>query len=305
VATACSNVTRSGNGVRRRLTPGSGADGDPTRLSLLDVAAVALVPAVLVAVFLLPVGTRREFALLYAEPTLRTLYTAHFVHLSFPHLAANLLVYLLVVPFSVAVSVRSGRRRRFYVVALVVLGIFPVVLSGLNVLFPRPRLGMGFSGLNLAFVGYLPHVLADQFEAERPEWDELRAALLALAFFAGTAIVTLRVIGSVRGAHQVGVAWLLAAGLGSLAAATVLTRPIVSCLRSRGFAGSTIPPVSALGSLLFVSVMVVGFPEASPDGGSVVNLFLHLLGYSLGYLVPYVAFQVLGLSVDELGRPAG
>jgi len=298
-------VTRSGHGLRRRLTPGSGADADPTRLSLLDVAAVALVPAVLVAVFLLPAGARREFALLYAEPTLRTLYTAHFVHLSFPHLAANLLVYLLVVPFSVVVSVRSGRRRRFYVVALVVLGIFPVVLSGLNVLFPRPRLGMGFSGLNLAFVGYLPHVLADQFEAERPEWDELRAALLALAFFVGTAIVTLRVIGSVRGAPQVGVAWLLAAGLGSLAAATALTRPVVSYLRSQGFAGGTIPPVSALGCLLFVLVMVVGFPEVSPDGGSVVNLFLHLLGYSLGYLVPYVAFQVLGLSVDELGRPAG
>lgn len=298
-------MTRSGHGLRRRLTPGSGADADPTRLSLLDVAAVVLVPAVLVAVFLLPAGARREFALLYAEPTLRTLYTAHFVHLSFPHLAANLLVYLLVVPFSVVVSVRSGRRRRFYVVALVVLGIFPVVLSGLNVLFPRPRLGMGFSGLNLAFVGYLPHVLADQFEAERPEWDELRAALLALAFFVGTAIVTLRVIGSVRGAPQVGVAWLLAAGLGSLAAATALTRPVVSYLRSQGFAGGTIPPVSALGCLLFVLVMVVGFPEVSPDGGSVVNLFLHLLGYSLGYLVPYVAFQVLGLSVDELGRPAG
>ena len=298
-------MTRSGHGLRRRLTPGSGADADPTRLSLLDVAAVVLVPAVLVAVFLLPAGARREFALLYAEPTLRTLYTAHFVHLSFPHLAANLLVYLLVVPFSVVVSVRSGRRRRFYVVALVVLGIFPVVLSGLNVLFPRPRLGMGFSGLNLAFVGYLPHVLADQFEAERPEWDELRAALLALAFFVGTAIVTLRVIGSVRGAPQVGVAWLLAAGLGSLAAATALTRPVVSYLRSPGFAGGTIPPVSALGCLLFVLVMVVGFPEVSPDGGSVVNLFLHLLGYSLGYLVPYVAFQVLGLSVDELGRPAG
>ena len=29
-----------------------------------------------------------------------------------------------------------------------------------------------------------------------------------------------------------------------------------------------------------------------------VNLFLHLLGYSLGYLVPYVAFQVLGISVS-------
>lgn len=302
-------MTGRSGGFRRLLTSDSGgaadaADGSP-HLSLLDVVAVALVPTVLVAVFLLPVATRREFALLYTEPTLPTLYTAHFVHLAFPHLAANLLVYLLVVPFSVAVSVWSGRRRRFYVVALVVLGIFPVVLSGLNVLFPRPRLGMGFSGLNLAFVGYLPHVLADQFEAERPEWGELRAALLALAFFVGTVIVTVRVLGSISGTPRMGLVWLLAAGLGSLGAAAVLTRPVVSCLRSQGLAGGTIPPLSALGSLLFVLVMVVGFPEVSPEGGSVVNLFLHLLGYSLGYLVPYVAFQVLGLSVDELGGSTG
>jgi hypothetical protein len=207
-----------------------------------------------------------------------------------------------VVPFSVAVSVWSGRRRRFYVVALVVLVIFPVVLSGLNVLFPRPRLGMGFSGLNLAFVGYLPHVLADRFEVERPEWSELRAALLTLAFFVGTVIVTARVTESVRGEPRVGLVWLLAAGFGSLAAATVFAKPVVSCLRSQGSVGGTVPPLSAFGSLLFVLVMAVGFPEVSPGGGSVVNLFLHLLGYSLGYLVPYVAFQVLGLSVDELGE---
>lgn len=295
-------MTRPGHGPESRP---SGGVSDRPRVSPVDVAAVALVPVVLVAVFTLPEATRREFALLYTEPTLWTLYTAHFVHLTLPHLAANLVVYLLVVPFSLAVSVRSGRRRRFYVVALVVVVIFPVVLSGLNVLFPRPRLGVGFSGLNLAFVGYLPHVLADQFEAEGPEGDELRSALLTLAFFVGTAIVTARVVGSVRGGPRIGLVWLFAAGLGSLAAAAVLVRPVVSCLRSRGLAGGTIPSLSALGSLLFVLVMIVGFPAASPEGGSVVNLFLHLLGYSLGYLVPYVAFQVLGLSVDELGEPAG
>ena len=261
-------MTGGDGGVRRLLTSDSGGAADTVdgslRLSFTDIVAVALVPVVLVAIFLLPEGTRREFALLYTEPTLRTLYTAHFVHLAFPHLVANLLVYLLVVPFSLFVSVWSGRRRRFYVVALVVLVIFPVVLSGLNVLFPRPRLGMGFSGLNLAFVGYLPHVLADRFEAERPEWTELRAALLALAFFVGTAIVTVRVLGSIGGAPRVGLVWLLAAGLGSLAAATVLTRPVVSCLRSQGLAGGTIPPLSALGSLLFVLAMIVGFPESRP-----------------------------------------
>lgn len=275
------------------------------RLSAADGAAVAAIPIVLIGIFVLPEGTRREFALLYTQPTLRTLYTAHFVHLDLPHLVTNVVVYLLVFPFSVVASVWSGRRRRFYVVALVVLVVFPVVLSGLNVLFPRPRLGMGFSGVNLAFVGYLPHVLADRFEVERPEWSELRTALLTLAFFVGTVIVTTRVIESVRGEPRVGLVWLLTAGLGSLTAATVFAKPVISRLRSQGSVGGTVPPLSAFGSLIFVLVMAVGFPEVSPDGGSVVNLFLHLLGYSLGYLVPYVAFQVLGLSMDELGESAG
>lgn len=280
----------------------SGTSERSNQLSAADVAAVAAIPIALIGVFLLPEGIRREFALLYTEPTLRTLYTAHFVHLELQHVVTNILVYLLVVPFSVAVSAWSDRRRRFYVVALVVLVVFPVVLSGLNVLFPRPRLGMGFSGMNLAFVGYLPHVLADRFEVERPEWSELRVALLTLAFFIGAVIVTARVIESVHGEPRVGLVWLLAAGIGSLSAATVFAKPVLSRLRSQGFAGGTVPPLSAFGSLVFVLVMAVGFPEVSPDGGSVVNLFLHLLGYSLGYLVPYVAFQVLGLSMDGLGE---
>ena len=301
-------MTSSSGRIRRRSAADSGAAGgrssdtDP-RISLIDVAFVAYVPIVLGVVFLLPLELRRELALLYTQPSIRTMYASHFVHLSHPHLAANLIVYLLVVPFSAAVSVWSGRRRRFYLVAFTILLVFPLVLSGLNVLFPRPRIGMGFSGMNMAFVGYLPHVLSDRFEAENPESDRGRAALLALAFFVGTAIVTVRLVASLDGAPRVGLEWLLAAGVGSLAAAVGLTRPLVSCLRSQGISGGTVPPLAALGSLLFVLLMVIGFPEVSPTGGSVVNLLLHLLGYSFGYLVPYVAFQVLGLSAG--GGPSG
>lgn len=301
-------MTSSSGRIRRRSAADSGAAGgrssdtDP-QISLIDVAFVAYVPIVLGVVFLLPLELRRELALLYTQPSIRTMYASHFVHLSHPHLAANLIVYLLVVPFSAAVSVWSGRRRRFYLVAFTILLVFPLVLSGLNVLFPRPRIGMGFSGMNMAFVGYLPHVLSDRFEVENPESERGRAALLALAFFVGTAIVTVRLVASLDGAPRVGLEWLLAAGVGSLAAAVGLTRPLVSCLRSQGISGGTVPPLAALGSLLFVLLMVIGFPEVSPTGGSVVNLLLHLLGYSFGYLVPYVAFQVLGLSAG--GGPSG
>jgi hypothetical protein len=255
---------------------------------------------ILVVVFLLPMELRRELALLYTEPSIRSMYASHFVHFDFPHLAANLLVYLLVVPFSLAVSVWSGRRRRFYLVAFTILVAFPPVLSGLNVLFPRPRIGMGFSGMNLAFVGYLPHVLADRFRAERPEWKRTRTAFLQLAFFVGMVIVAVRVAGSLNGVPRIGFGWLLLAGAGSLLAAVGYTRPVVSCLRSQGFSGGTVPPLTAFGSLLFVLLVIVGFPEVSPEGGSIVNLFLHLLGFSFGYIVPYIAFRVLDICLGTI-----
>jgi hypothetical protein len=272
---------------------------DPLQLSTVDVAFLVFVPAVLVGVFLLPMGLRRELALRYTEPSLRTMYAAHFVHFDFPHLVSNLLVYLLVVPFSLAVSAWSGRRRRFYVVAVTILLAFPLLLSGLNVLFPRPQLGVGFSGLNLAFVGYLPHVLADRFEAKHPEWERSRAALLALAFFVGTGIITARVAMSIRGVTRTGLWMLLAAGAGSVVTAAWLLRPVVSRLRTNGVTGGTVPPLVVLGGLLFVILMVVSFPEVSSTGRSVVDIFLHLLGFSFGYLIPYTAFQVLGLSVGN------
>jgi hypothetical protein len=34
-----------------------------------------------------------------------------------------------------------------------------------------------------------------------------------------------------------------------------------------------------------------------------VNLFLHFLGFSIGYIVPYVAFQILGLSLGPRSDP--
>jgi len=283
---------------------GSGGGSEDPRLSPFDLAFVVYIPLLLVVVFLLPLDLRRDLALLYTQASLRTMYASHFVHFDVSHLAANLLVYLLVVPFSVAVSVWSGRRRRFYLVAFTILLVFPLVLSGLNVLFPRPRVGMGFSGMNMAFVGYLPHVLSDHFEVENPGLERSRSALLALAFFVGTAIVTVRIVASLDGAPRVGLGWLLAAGAGSLVAAAGLTRPLVSCLRSQGLSGGLVPPLAAFGSLLFVLLVVVGFPEVSTEGGSIVNLLLHLLGFSFGYLVPYVAFQVFGVSLDgEPERP--
>ncbi|WP_435185071.1 hypothetical protein [Halobellus sp. EA9] len=265
-----------------------------------DVAFLAAIPAVLVGVFALPKPLRVSLGLSYLQPTALTAYTSHFVHLERTHLLANLLVFLAVVPFALLVSVKSGRRRRFYLVAFTFLTVFPLVFSGLNVLFPRPRLGFGFSGVNLAFVGYLPHVLADRLGRDGPESAPVADSVLPLAFFVGTVIVAVRMgLSMLDSVPLAAYTPLLAAGIGSLLSVVVFAHPIAARLR-RGDASLSelFPPSVAFGALLFVLMLVIAFPHVSPADGTILNLFVHFLGYSFGFLVPYVAFRLLAVEID-------
>jgi hypothetical protein len=274
-------------------------DTDPVveqRLRPYDIAFIAAVPLVLIGVFLLPEVVRRSFTLSYLEPTVVTAYTAHFVHLDLSHLLTNLVVFLLVVPFVAVVSVRNDRRQEFYLVAFTILAVFPFVFSALNVLFPRPRIGLGFSGINLAFVGYLPHVIVTRFELERPDSPEVGNDLLPVAFFAGAATVVLRLAPGVIPAVPAQRVEFVAAGLLSGTASVVLLS--VAFARVREYErrlADAVSPLVGFGGLLFVLLVVIGFPQPSPSGGSILNVFLHFLGYSFGYLVPYTAFRVVGI----------
>lgn len=264
----------------------------------VDVAFLLAVPCTLLAIFLLPKSVQEGLALSYAQPTAFTMYASHFVHLQASSLLANLLVFLLVVSPALLASIRSGRRRRFYVVAFTILLAFPFVLSSLNMLFPRPRIGTGFSGINFAFVGYLPHALADRIEADRPATTRTARTFLPAVFFVGTAVIVLRMSAPLGVTPHTG-SWLTAIGAGSVLAVGTCVRPVVRRPRPRTRSlVETVPPLVPFGSVLFVLVIVAGFPSSGYGGRVIINVFLHFLGYSLGYLVPYVAFRVLGAELD-------
>lgn len=282
-------VTRTGDG-----TANSNSHVEE-RIRSTDVAFVLVVPLVLVAVFLLPGPIQRGLVLSYTRPSALTMYVSHFVHLDVSSLLSNLLVFVLVVPPALLASVRSGRRRRFYFVAFTILAVFPFVLSSLNMLFPRPRIGMGFSGINFAFVGYLPHALADRVEADRLKSTRTARTFLPAVFFVGTAIIVLRMSTPLGMTPDTG-GWLPAIGAGSFLAVGTCVRPVIlrSRPRTRSFA-EAVPPSVPFGSVLFVLVIVAGFPSGGYGGSVITNVFLHFLGYAFGYIVPYVAFRVLGV----------
>lgn len=269
--------------------PGRGA------VHLLDVGLLVLVPLVLVSVFALPRPLKLELTLAYEAPTVRTAFTSHFVHLTARHLLVNLLAYAAVVPTLYVVSLVSGRRRRFLVAFATVVLAFPFVLSGLNLLFARPRIGYGFSGLAMAFVGVLAFSLWE-FVATRDGGGLVRDRSPVL-FFLATAIIAVRAVPS----RAVGLGIIGLAVVGSIvflwprgaSRRGANRRTVRRCLgQPRCLDGAV------WGVLVVVLIPIAAFPDAPAVGGTVLNIYSHAMGFCLGYLVPYTALRVLGFRIE-------
>ena len=252
-----------------------------------DLLVVLAVPALLVAAFALPAETRRALAFSYAEPTLATAVAANFVHLDLAHLVANVTTYLLVVPLVYVLSVLSDRRRRFFVAFTTFLVAFPAALSFLNLAVARPGVTVGFSGVNMAFVGFLPVALSGFVGTHFDVDAELDLA--GALFFGGLAMVAVLSVRSML-TYGVAAAAVLAAALflSSVAERHERARPdLRAAVRAGGYF-----ELAAVGLLLFVGLPTVAFPVDPVVGDSVVNLYAHLLGYALGFIVTYVTLQV-------------
>lgn len=258
------------------------------RVRAADLALLGSVPAVLGLVFSLPAATRRSLAFDYASPTAPTAVVSAFVHFDPVHLSTNVVLYGLLAATALALGVASGRRRRFYTVFLTFVLAFPGVLSYLNLAIPRSATTFGFSGVAMAFAGYLPIALADYLETR---FGIGPATQLAPALFLST--LGLVSVLSVRSAFDLvgGRAALLAlaAALGALRYALVVAEGAALRARCRTLLGTPgAAELTAVAVALVFAVPFVAFPASPGQGASVLNLYSHLLGYALGFLVPFV-----------------
>ncbi|MEF8808449.1 hypothetical protein [Natronomonas sp.] len=259
------------------------------RTRLGDIALLLSVPLVLVWVFSLPLATRESLVFAYTDPTLLTAYTSAFVHLDSMHLLVNVGGYLLVAPLAYVLSALGGHRRRFFVAFAVFLVVFPVALSYLNLAFVRPSVGYGFSGVLLAFVGYLPIALADYVEAQFDVDVRANRSLAPALFFVGLALAAML---SVRSLVTAGlaVAALLSALLYALPAFDGRTRLRSNVRAAAGMTGHF--ELFTVAVVAFVAFPFVAFPADSAGDGTVVNLYVHLLGYALAFVATYVTIEV-------------
>jgi hypothetical protein len=256
------------------------------RARLGDLALLFSVPLVLFAVFALPIAVRESLTFAYTDPSLLTAYTSAFVHLDSAHLLVNVGGYLLVAPLAYLLSALSGHRRRFFVAFAVFLAVFPVALSYLNLAVIRPSVGYGFSGVLLAFVGYLPIALADYLDAQFDIGS--RRSLAPAFFFVGLALSALL---SVRSPVTYGLAAAsaLSALLYALPAFEQPGRLRSNVRAAAGMAGHF--ELFAVGLLAFLAFVFVAFPADPTTGGSVVNLYTHLLGYALAFVTTYASVE--------------
>lgn len=272
---------RSPTGFRRELFG---------RVRAADLLALCAAPAAMIGVFTLPESTRLALAFAYDDPTPVTAFTAHYVHLRADHLVGNLLAYGVLASVGYALAVLGGMRRFFATALATFLLAFPVVLSALNLAVPRDALGLGFSGINMALAGLLPVLLWAYARHQFVPAASPRA--LPAAFFPLVGwIAFLALPVSTRGVGLAGIAAAAAGGLLGLVYAYTagirLRRPIRERIRTvTGRSGYG--DLFVVGVALLVGYPVVGFPPDLVRAGSVVNVYVHLLGFCLAFIVAFV-----------------
>jgi hypothetical protein len=224
-----------------------------------------------------------------------------FVHLSLTHLSSNLLGYLLVVPIAYTLSAICDYRQRFYTSFVTFVLLFPLALTVSQFPFVDSGIGLGFSGIVMAFYGYLPLAISD-LVAERFGIDT-QTNVAPLLFFLGLGIITVLAVLPVTGRTT---AVVMSAGV-LTAVVLILSWYAASIRTAKGIRATLAEIWNATGYFeLFAASVVVFlvfpfamFPTELTSGTAIVNTYTHMLGYSLGFTVTYATSHLSPLIADE------
>lgn len=262
------------------------------RARFYDAVLLVSVPLALVAVFVSPTALRRSLVFEYTDPSLPAAFASAFVHFDRLHLFVNLTTYAVVVSVVFTLAVASDYRRQFYVVFFNFVLVLPVLLSYLNLSVLRSSVGFGFSGVVMAFAGYLPLALAEYAETQFDIGP--RTAVAPVLFFLSLGLIAVLSVQSVVAENAtvfLGTSGLVAATLLSalLYAVSVSSQGPNLTQKLRAAAGETGRFELGVAALVLVfGLPFVAFPTDPRLTDGAVNLYVHLLGYALGFLVTYV-----------------
>lgn len=261
------------------------------KVRVVDLLVLAVVPVVLGGVFLLPEPTRESLVFEVTEPTILSAYTAHFVHLDDWHFLGNLSVYVVIAPLTYLLCVLSGRRNLFHWILVTVLVVFPFALSAMQFSFFEERTVFGFSGINAAFFGVLCFALVEYVHVTLADGVESRYSP-AILFFT-IALITLVTLPS--RAWRVELVFL-SLFFGFLYVGAAIYRSGLPRSTTIGRVTSNAGYFELAGGAIGVlfAYPFVGFQSAVIPGQGVIDVYIHLLGYCLAFIVVYAFMAVLG-----------
>jgi hypothetical protein len=205
-------------------------------------------------------------------------------------------MYMLIVPLLFALSVANQNRRQFYVVFLTFLFAFPFVLSYLNLAIFRPSAGFGFSGVLMAFVGYLPVALAEYLDGlfDIGPADQT-APLLFLLSLGCISALNLPSVSMVSSVLKLG----LVISVGIAMAAVLLyalelynqqeasQSKLRTVFQTPGYFELALSAI-----VLLFAAQFVAFPPSPSLESGVLNLYVHFVGYALGFLVIFTTVEL-------------
>jgi hypothetical protein len=256
----------------------------------VDVAGLLVVPAALVAVFLVvPRSVQWSLAFDHGAPEPHTLLTAAYVHATPLHLYSNVVAYVVAAGFTHWLSLASDARGWFWRTVPVFLTVLPVLVNLTDwlvfaVWYPAWSLrALGFSGVAAGFGGMLLVALA-RFVGRR--FDRALGRTVGVA----TCLLALQVA-AVRygGGAAPYVTGLVVGGLLVLGVwyASRRERPVVGRPLSREAVQSAAVVVLILFVLAAVVLALFPRPDAVARGGVLTGVVAHAAGFAWGIVLSW------------------
>ena len=271
-------------------------------IPLKDIVLIASIPIILTINFLLPSNVKNILTLHYFSPTILGFYFTHFVHETLPHFLGNLIFYILIVCFIYYLAVKGESKKEFYYSFFIFILILPLIISFFNLLLVSVKqLGfnktLGFSGINSAFLGVLPYfslmLLKKRF------WPKLKLPIGMNSFIFFAAGFEVFIYRSYLISFSLGTSLILAIFLwiGFLA---YLIKFLLDIKRVEGFNFSRKNKKTNLAALTFFiaifaiyATLLTGvFPSTLIVGKSIVNIFAHSMGLSVGLGISILFGQI-------------
>ena len=267
--------------------------------SLDDLFVISIIPVVLVVIFQLPLEIRRTLAFASEDPSMVTAFTANYVHFTADHLFGNVAWYLLIISLAYLLAITNEHRSRFFATLFAVLLVLPIPLSYLTLAVPSLGVSIGFSGLNMALFGFV----VVEFSAYLDEYfiDQFGVENAPAFFFLVTTFVAL---------PHAETRWGYAITFGSLFLVLVYSvaflwsfRPSLSGLRDavnkQGYV-----ELSVSTFVVMVVFVPIAFPQNPIVEEGIINLYIHFVGFCLGFIGVYIAILLTTPAKPKRAVPA-